>query len=74
MLIINLPLLDDEGQFDTLPCSMVFTPKNMVTLCSRENRILGSFTKATANTFDTKNQTKMLLNILQLLETKKVKL
>lgn len=64
MLIINLPLLDDEGQFDTLPCSMVFTPKNMVTLCSRENRIIGSFTKATSTTFDTKNQTKMLLNIL----------
>lgn len=64
MVIINLPLLDDEGQFDTLPCSMVFTHKNMVTLCSRENRILGSFTKATANTFDTKNPTKMLLSIL----------
>lgn len=64
MLIINLPLLDDEGQFDTLPCSMVFTSKNMVTLCSRENRIIGSFTKATSTTFDTKNQTKMLLNIL----------
>ena len=64
MMIINLPLLDDEGQFDTLPCSMVFTPKNMVTLCTRENRIIGSFTKSTANTFDTKNQTKMLLNIL----------
>ena len=64
MVIINLPLLDDEGQFDTLPCSMVFTPKNMVTLCSRENRIIGSFTKATANTFDTKNPTKMLLSIL----------
>ncbi len=64
MVIVNLPLLDDEGQFDTLPCSMVFTPKNFVTLCSRENRIIGSFTKSTANTFDTKNKTKMMLNIL----------
>jgi magnesium transporter len=64
MVIINLPLLDDEGQFDTLPCSMVFTSKNIVTLCSRENRILGSFTKANSGTFDTKDTTKMLLNIL----------
>ena len=64
MVIINLPLLDDEGQFDTLPCSMVFTHKNMVTLCSRENRIIGSFTKATSNSFDTKKPTKMLLSIL----------
>lgn len=64
MVIVNLPLLDDEGQFDTLPCSMVFTSKNMVTLCSRENRIIGSFTKATSNSFDTKKPTNMLLNIL----------
>ena len=64
MIIVNLPLLDDEGQFDTLPCSMVFTSKNFVTLCSRENRIIGSFTKSTAKTFDTKDKTKMMLNIL----------
>ena len=50
MVIVNLPLLDDDGQFDTVPCSMVFTPKNFVTLCPRENRIIGSFTKATADT------------------------
>ena len=64
MVIINLPLLDDEGQFDTLPCSMIFTPKNIVTLCSRENRIIGSFTKSTAKTFDTKNKANLMLSIL----------
>ncbi len=64
MVIVNLPLLDDEGQFDTLPCSMVFTPKNFLTLCSRENRIIGSFTKANASMFDTKNRTQMMLDIL----------
>lgn len=64
MIIINLPLLDDEGQFDTLPCSMVFAPKTFVTLCSRENRILGAFTKASASTFDTKNPEQLMLRIL----------
>ena len=64
MMIINLPLLDDEGQFDTLPCSMVFAPKAFVTLCSRENRILGAFTKANASTFDTKNPEHLMLRIL----------
>ncbi len=64
MVIVNLPLLDDEGQFDTLPCSMVFTPKNFLTLCSRENRIIGSFTKANSSMFDTKNRTQMMLDIL----------
>jgi magnesium transporter len=64
MVIVNLPLLDDEGQFYTLPCSMVFTPKNFVTLCSRENRIIGAFSKSTAATFDTKDRTRLMLNIL----------
>ena len=64
MVIVNLPLLDDDGQFDTVPCSMVFTPKNFVTLCPRENRIIGSFTKATADTFDTRNRTDLMLSIL----------
>ena len=64
MMIINLPLLDDEGQFDTLPCSMVFAPKAFLTLCSRENRILGAFTKANASTFDTKNPEQLMLRIL----------
>lgn len=64
MVIVNLPLLDDEGQFDTLPCSMVFTSNVFLTLCSRENRILGSFTKSTAATFNTKDRTKLMLDIL----------
>lgn len=64
MVIVNLPLLDDDGHFDTLPCSMIFTPKNFITLCSRENRILGAFTKATASTFDTRNKTGLMLSIL----------
>lgn len=64
MMIVNLPLLDDEGQFDTLPCSMVFTPKAFLTLCSRENRILGAFTKANAASFDTKNPEQLMLRIL----------
>ncbi len=64
MMIVNLPLLDDEGQFDTLPLSIVFTPKAFMTLCSRENRILGAFTKASATSFDTKNPEQLMLRIL----------
>ncbi len=64
MVIVNLPLLDDDGQFDTVPCSMIFTPKNFVTLCPRENRIIGAFTRATASTFDTRNKMRLMLSIL----------
>jgi magnesium transporter len=63
-LIVNLPLLDDDGKFDTLPCGMFFTKHNFVTICSRDNRILSSFNKNTAKTFDTRERGRFLLSIL----------
>ncbi len=62
--IINLPLLDEEGNFDTLPCGLVFSAKNFLTICSKDNRILGAFNKNTAKTFDTRERTRFMLLIL----------
>lgn len=63
-VIVNLPLLDEEGNFDTLPCGLVFTVRNFLTICSKDNRILSSFNKNTAKTFDTRERTKFMLSIL----------
>lgn len=63
-LIINLPLLDDDGKFDTLPCGVFFTKRNFMTICSRDNRILSAFNKNTAKTFDTRERGRFLLSIL----------
>lgn len=63
-IIINLPLLDDEGNFDTLPCGLVITNKNFITICARDNRVINSFNRSTASTFDTRDRTRFLLNIL----------
>lgn len=63
-IIINLPLLDDEGNFDTLPCGLVITNKNFITICARDNRVINSFNRSTASTFDTRDRTKFLLSIL----------
>ena len=63
-LIVNLPLLDDDGQFDTLPCGLFFTKRNFMTICTRDNRILSSFNKNTAKTFDTRERGRFLLSIL----------
>ncbi len=62
--IINLPLLDDEGNFDTLPCGLVLTKKNFITICARDNRVLNSFNRTTAPTFSTRERAAFLLNIL----------
>ena len=63
-IIINLPLLDDEGNFDTLPCGLVITQKNFITICARENRVMNSFNRSTAKTFDTRDRARFMLNIL----------
>lgn len=63
-LIVNLPWMDDDGKFDTLPCGLFFTKHNFMTICSRENRIIGAFNKNTAKTFDTRERGRFLLNIL----------
>ncbi|MBR2274042.1 MAG: magnesium transporter CorA family protein [Alphaproteobacteria bacterium] len=63
-IIINLPLLDDEGNFDTLPCGLVLTAKNLITICARDNRVLNAFNRSTAQTFDTRERARFLLNIL----------
>ena len=63
-IIINLPLLDDEGNFDTLPCGLVLTPKNFITICARDNRVLNAFNRSTAQTFNTRDRARFLLNIL----------
>ena len=62
--IVNLPLLDEDGNFDTLPCGLVFSGENFLTICSRDNRILSSFNKNTAKSFDTRERTKFMLSIL----------
>ena len=63
-LIVNLPLMDDDGRFDTLPCGLAFTSRNFMTICSRDNRILSSFNKNTAKSFDTRERGRFLLSIL----------
>ncbi len=63
-LIVNFPLLDEDGQFDTLPCGLFFTKRNFMTICSRDNRIISSFNKNTAKTFDTRVRGRFLLSIL----------
>ncbi len=62
--IVNLPLLDEDGNFDTLPCGLVFSGENFLTICSKDNRILSSFNKNTAKSFDTRERTKFMLSIL----------
>lgn len=64
LVITNVPILDDEKNFDTLPLGIIFTHEGIITVCSRENKIISSFNSDTSKFFDTRDKTNFMLNIL----------
>ncbi len=64
LIITNLPIMTDDGCFDTLPIGIIYTPTAIITVCSKDNNILSSFNESTAYSFDTRNKTEFLLKIL----------
>ena len=64
LVITNVPIMDDEGNFDTLPLGLIFTPESIITVCSRENKIISSFNADTAKFFDTRKKANFMLSIL----------
>ena len=64
LVITNVPIMDEEGNFDTLPLGLIFTPESMITVCSQENKIIGSFNEDTSKFFDTRKKANFMLSIL----------
>lgn len=64
LIITNLPIMTDDGCFDTLPMGIIYTPTSIMTVCSKDNNILSSFNESTAYSFDTRNKTEFMLKIL----------
>ena len=64
LVITNVPIMDDEGNFDTLPLGLIFTPESMITVCSKENKIINSFNEDTSKFFDTRQKANFMLSIL----------
>jgi len=64
LIITNLPIMTEDGCFDTLPMGIIYTPTSIITVCSKDNNILSSFNETTAYSFDTRNKTEFMLKIL----------
>lgn len=64
LIITNLPIMTDDGCFDTLPLGIICTPTSILTVCSKDNNILSSFNETTSFAFDTRNKTAFMLKIL----------
>ncbi len=64
LIITNIPLMEDEGTYDTLPLGIILTQNGFITVTSKKNKVISSFNKDTAGSFDTRDKTKFLLEIL----------
>lgn len=64
LIITNVPFMDEDGNFDTLPLGLIFTPESVITVCSVENKIISSFNEDTAKFFDTRKKANFMLTIL----------
>ena len=64
LVITNVPIMDDEGNFDTLPLGLIFTHESIITVCSKEIKIISSFNEDTAKFFDTRQKANFMLSIL----------
>ena len=60
LIITNVPVMEDENSFDTLPLGIIMTPDNIVTVSLKENRIISFFNQDTAKLFDTKDKTRFM--------------
>lgn len=64
LIITNIPLMEDENTFDTLPLGIILTPNHIVTVSLKENNILSFFNQDTSKLFHTDERTKFLFHIL----------
>ena len=64
LIITNVPIMEDEGTYDTLPLGIILTTRGFITVCSKKNNIISSFNKETSSSFNTENRTKFMLDIL----------
>ncbi len=64
LIITNVPLMEDENSFDTLPLGIIMTPDNIVTVALKENRIISFFNQDTTKLFNTADKTRFMFQIL----------
>lgn len=64
LIITNVPMMEDENRFDTLPLGIIMTPDNIVTVSLKENRIISFFNQDTTKLFNTADKTKFMFQIL----------
>lgn len=64
MILTNVPVVRDEGSYDTLPLAIIVTEEHIITVCLEETPVLSYFNEKTARFFRTFKKTRFLFQIL----------
>ena len=61
MILTNVPVVRDEGSYDTLPLAIIVTEEYIITVCLEETPVLSYFNEKSARFFRTFKKTRFLL-------------
>ena len=64
MILTNVPVLREEGGYDTLPLAIIVTEEYIITVCLEETPVLSYFNEKNARFFRTFKKTRFLFQIL----------
>lgn len=64
LIVINIPCMEDENSFDTLPLGIVITPDYFITISLRENKVISFFNSDNYKFFQTFRKTPFMFQIL----------
>ncbi|OGI00417.1 MAG: magnesium transporter [Candidatus Melainabacteria bacterium GWF2_32_7] len=63
LVITNIPIMEGETSFDTLPLGIVITPNHFITICLKDNRVMSYFDKDNTRFFCTAKKARFLFQI-----------
>lgn len=64
LVLIDIPMLRSNKDYDTLPLAIIVTEDHIVTVCLEVNAVLADFSSQTSRTFNTHKKTRFLFQIL----------
>lgn len=67
LVIIDIPRVEREGDaviYSTMPFGMIFTAKNVITVCLAESTIIREFANGSAKQFKTEHKTQFALHLM----------
>jgi magnesium transporter len=64
LILVNIPVMLNETNYDTLPLGIIVSPQVLVTVCLDENPVFTEFNEFTRRLFNTAKRTRFLFQIL----------